>query len=102
MAAVIVALGETFKYVLSHIYVLGENMANMTLSMPDEVQEDMKEFPEIRWSEVARRAIIEKVEALKLAESLAKKSKLTQKDVDEFSKKVKALGSRRFRHANRN
>jgi hypothetical protein len=30
-------------------------------------------------------------------ESLAAKSKLTQKDVDEFSKKVKALGSRRFR-----
>ena len=53
---------------------------------------------ESRWSEVARKAIIEKIEALKLAEALASKSKLTQKDVDEFSKKIKSLAGKRFLH----
>ena len=56
----------------------------------------MKHFSEVKWSEVARKAIIEKIEAMKLAEKLAEKSKLTQKDVDEFNKKVKSLARKRF------
>ena len=71
-------------------------MANMTLSMPDDVSREMKEFSEVRWSEVARRAIIEKLETLKLAETLASKSQLTQKDVEEFSKKIKSGAAKRF------
>lgn len=71
-------------------------MGNMTLSIPNEVQDEMKHFSEVRWSEVARKAIVEKIEALKLAESLAGKSKLTQKDVDEFNKKIKSLAGKRF------
>jgi len=71
-------------------------MGNMTLSMPDAVQKEMKNFSEIRWSEVARKAIIEKLESLQLAEKLAQKSKLTQEDVAEFSKKIKSLATQRF------
>ena len=82
----------------THIYVPTHStgMANMTLSMPDDISKELKQFPEIKWSEVARRAIIEKLEALKLADELANKSKLTQEDVKEFSKKVNALASKRF------
>lgn len=72
------------------------HMGNMTLSMPNDVQIQMKHFPEIRWSEVARKAIIEKIEAMELVEKLAEKSKLTQKDVDEFSKKIKRLAGKRL------
>lgn len=71
-------------------------MGNMTLSIPDEVQEEMKKFSEVRWSEVARKAIVEKLETLELAEKLAKKSKLTEKDVEEFSKKIKSSATKRF------
>ena len=71
-------------------------MANMTLSIPDSVYNDMKQFPDVRWSEVARRAIIDKMEMLKIVEEIASKSKLTQKDVDELSKKVNAAASKRF------
>lgn len=71
-------------------------MGNITLSIPEEVHKDMKHFSEVRWSEVARKAIIEKIEALRLAESLAKKSKLTEKDVEEFSKKIKSEATKRF------
>lgn len=71
-------------------------MGNMTLSIPDDVHEDMRHFSEIRWSEVARKAIVEKLEMLKLAEKLAKKSKLTDEDVKKFSKRLKSSASKRF------
>ena len=81
---------------LSHTYVGVTIMGNMTLAIPNEVQDEMKQFSEVRWSEVARKAIIEKIKTLKLAEKLAEKSKLTQKDVDDFSKKIKSLVGKRF------
>ena len=71
-------------------------MGNITLSIPDEIHKDMRHFSEIKWSEVARKAIIEKLETLRLAENLAKKSKLTEKDVAEFSKKIKSNATKRF------
>lgn len=71
-------------------------MGNMTLSIPDDVHDDMRHFSEIRWSEVARKAIVEKLEMLKLAERLAKKSKLTDEDVKKFSKRLKSSASKRF------
>ena len=71
-------------------------MGNMTLAIPNDVQDEMKHFTEVRWSEVARKAIIEKINVLKMAEKLADKSKLTQKDVNEFNKKIKTLAGKRF------
>ena len=71
-------------------------VANITLSVPDKIHKQMKHFSEVRWSEVARKAIIEKIELLQLAERLASKSKLTEKDVKEFSKKIKSNASERF------
>ncbi len=56
----------------------------------------MKHFSEVRWSEVARKAIIQKIETLNMAERLAKKSKLSEKDVNEFSDKIKSLATKRF------
>lgn len=71
-------------------------MTNMTLSVPDKVHKEMKHFPEVKWSEVARKAIVDKIETLKLAEKLASKSKLTKKDVEEFDKKIKVAALERF------
>jgi len=71
-------------------------MANITLSVPDNVHKEMKQFSEVRWSEVARRAITEKIETLKMADRLASKSKLTHADVEEFSRKIKSSASKRF------
>lgn len=71
-------------------------MSNLTLSMPDEISKEMKHFSEVKWSEVARKAIIEKLETLHLAERLSKKSNLTEKDVKEFSSKIKSLANKRF------
>jgi len=71
-------------------------MGNITLSIPEEVHKEMKHFSEVKWSEVARKAIIEKLETLRMADKLAKKSKLTEKDVEEFSEKIKSLATKRF------
>ena len=43
-------------------------MANITLSIPDDVHKQMKHYSEIRWSEVARKAIVEKIEMIQHAE----------------------------------
>jgi len=64
-------------------------MVNMTLSVPDELQAKLRAHPEIVWSEVARKAMAEKVELLELFEKLVSKSKLTEKDALEIGEKIK-------------
>ena len=86
---------ERLKYVKSHNYL---KMGNITLSIPEEVHRQMKRFSEVRWSEVARQAIVSKIETLMLAEKLAKKSRLTEEDVLDFSRKLKSAATKRFLH----
>ena len=71
-------------------------MANITLSVPETIHKQMKHFSEVKWSEVARKAIIERLEVLQLAEKLAQKSKLTESDIEKFNTKIKSLSSKRF------
>ncbi|MCL5785963.1 MAG: hypothetical protein M1151_04750 [Candidatus Thermoplasmatota archaeon] len=60
----------------------------MTLSIPEELVSVMKKHKEIKWSEVARQAISEKVRELKLMDQILSKSKLTEKDAIEIGKKI--------------
>ena len=75
-------------------------MSNITLSVPENIHREMKEFSEVKWSEVARKAIIKKIEALRMAEKIVKKSKLTGKDIEQFNRKIKALAAQRFLNEN--
>ncbi len=68
----------------------------MTLAIPDELARKMKAFPEMRWSEVARQALEKRVNDLEIMNRIASKSKLTQKDVEEISKSIKASAARRL------
>lgn len=65
-------------------------MVNITLSLPEKTHSQMQEFPEIRWSEVARRAIVEKIDALYTADRFTKKDKPTLDDSKELQKKIKS------------
>ncbi|MDP3916871.1 MAG: hypothetical protein Q8Q42_01125 [Nanoarchaeota archaeon] len=65
-------------------------MTNLTLAIPEDLHEKMKHHSEIRWSEVVRKSISQKIELLDAMNKIASKSKLTKKDVDEISKKIKA------------
>ena len=64
-------------------------MPNVTLAIPEELHTQMKKHSDIRWSEVVRKSIAAKVEMLDMMDKIAKKSKLTKKDVDEISHKIK-------------
>lgn len=63
-------------------------MPNVTLSVSKDLYEKMKKHPEIRWSEVVRKSISEKIDDLEVMDKLTKRSKLTQADVDEIAHKI--------------
>ncbi|HLD41430.1 MAG TPA: hypothetical protein VJB06_00190 [archaeon] len=63
-------------------------MTNITLAIPEELHEKMKDHLEIRWSEVIRKSIAEKIDDLEMMDKITKKSKLTEKDVEEISAKI--------------
>ena len=64
-------------------------MANITLAIPDELHEKMKKMKEIRWSEIARRAIEQRINDLETMNKITSKSRFTKKDIEELSKKIK-------------
>lgn len=68
----------------------------MTLSLPEELHEKMKQFNEIKWSEVARKAIEQRIHDLEIIDMIASKSKLTRKDAFELAKKIKKSATKRF------
>jgi len=64
-------------------------MENITLTIPKELKEELKKHKETNWSAVIRKAMIEHLRKVAIAEAIASKSKLTKKDVEEIDKKVK-------------
>jgi len=72
---------------IPHIQVI--HMPNMTLSIPNELHKFVKKHNEIKWSEIARRAMWEQARKLQLMDKLVKNSKLTEKDVNELDHKIK-------------
>jgi Arc/MetJ-type ribon-helix-helix transcriptional regulator len=63
-------------------------MPTITLSMPNEIKQEMDKRKFINWSEVARESIKEKISELKLLEDITSKSKLTEKDALEIGRKI--------------
>ena len=67
-----------YKYVKPHISHKGDMMANLTLSITDELYRKMAKHPEYRWSEVARQAIeaqLQDAELLSDLKAIAKAQK---------------------------
>ncbi|MFC1775087.1 hypothetical protein ACFLZN_02110 [Nanoarchaeota archaeon] len=63
-------------------------MSNITLAIPDDLHKKMKKHSEIRWSEVVRKSIAEKIKVLEMLDKITQKSKMTAKDVKELAKKI--------------
>ena len=61
----------------------------MTLALPEDVYRIVKEHNEIRWSEIARRAIADYAKKLALLDALTANSELTEEDIMELDEKVK-------------
>ena len=72
-------------------------MANVTVTVDDDTKEEMSEFPEINWSQVAREAFEERVEEMRKLErmrdfevmdDLAAESELTERDTAEIADRI--------------
>ena len=63
-------------------------MASLTLSVPTELKQKMASFRYINWSEVARAAIINKLQVLERMNKLLSKSALTQEDTIRYGRVI--------------
>lgn len=73
-------------------------MTTITLAVTEELKKEMDKSKFINWSEVAREAIKVKIEQLKILNEIAAKSKLTEKDAKEISKKIKKSMLQRYQN----
>lgn len=72
-------------------------MPNITLTVPDDLHRRMKRHPEVRWSEIVRRILADRVRALEAMDRLTSNSVLTIDDVAEFDHVLKESLLRRYR-----
>jgi len=71
-------------------------MPNMTLSVDEKLHKEMMAHPELKWSEVARKAFEKKIRELHWMNKILEKSKLTEKDAEEMGHKIKGEIRKRF------
>lgn len=71
-------------------------MSNITLAIPEELHMIIRKHNEIKWSEVARRALWQQARKLQVMDKLVSKSEFTEKDVEELDHKIKAGLLKRF------
>jgi len=72
-------------------------MPNITLSVPDDLFRKMKRHPEVEWSELVRRLISGRIQALESMDKITAKSALAPADVGELDHTLKAALLRRYR-----
>lgn len=59
-------------------------MVNITLSIPEEMKEKMEQFPEINWSGLIRKLLLEKINHLVWKEEMLKQLK-KEEDFDNWA-----------------
>lgn len=72
-------------------------MTNMTLAIPDDLMEVIRKHKEIKWSEVARQALTDKANELKLMDQILYRSTLTERDAIEIGKIINKKISQRHK-----
>jgi len=68
-------------------------MVSITLSIPEEIRKKMDQFPEINWSGMVRKMLIEKINYLSWKEETLKQLKKEEKFTDwtvEMGRKMKS------------
>lgn len=68
----------------------------MTISVPEELKSKMRVFPEMNWSAVARKAIVERIRLLEKMNKQLAKSKISEEDTIALGRKVKHAVSKKF------
>ena len=71
-------------------------MANLTLSIPNELKEEMEKFPEINWSEVTRDSIKKKIVQLNFLKEIRMDSEMTPEEALKLGKELNQLLIKRY------
>lgn len=71
-------------------------MVSMTLSIPEELKQDMDLFQDMNWSAVARTAIQQKIVYLKKFKEFTKNSTLTEDDALRMGKELNKSLTKRY------
>jgi predicted CopG family antitoxin len=66
-----------------------EVMPNITISVSEELYTTIKKHRQVRWSEVARRAMELYAKKLSLLDKFLKNSEMTEEDAIEIGRKIK-------------
>ena len=64
-------------------------MSNLTLAVPEDLQQIMERHKDVKCTEVARQAMWEKARKLELMDKLLAKSELTEQDAEEMGRRIK-------------
>jgi len=72
-------------------------MANITLSIPEDLKKEMEKFPEINWSEVARDSIKKKIAQLTFLKGFKMESDITVEDALKLGQEVNQLLVKRYK-----
>jgi len=71
-------------------------MGNITLSVSDKLHDRMRKHPDLKWTEIARKAFERKLQEVELVETILEKSMFTEQDADRIAHKIKAEIRKRF------
>ncbi|MFH1399253.1 MAG: hypothetical protein ABIG95_04025 [Candidatus Woesearchaeota archaeon] len=72
-------------------------MVSITLSVPQDLKEQMDLFPEINWSAVARTAILRKIAMLNKFQMFVRDSDFTEEDAFDLGGKVNKKLAKRYK-----
>lgn len=71
-------------------------MVNITLAVPEDLKKRLQLHEEINWSAVIRKALLEHLMKVEMVESIARNSKLSEKDAEEIAKKINSSLAKRL------
>lgn len=69
-------------------------MPNMTLAVPEELHREMRKHPEVKWAEVARRALAREIERLRVYDRLLAGSMMSEQDAVRLGREINRAASR--------
>jgi len=73
-------------------------MVSITLSVSEDLKQDMDKFPELNWSAVAREAIKRKLKLLEKFKEFTKDSEFTEEDALQFGRDLSAKVAKKHKN----
>jgi len=68
-------------------------MPNMTFALPEDLRREMRRRKEVRWAEVARRAIARELDRLNLYDRVLSNSELAETDAVDLGRAIRRRSS---------